>query len=67
MSPPVCSQQQRLRSAWQIACSQKQDVSREEVTADVVGVGGGKCPVPETEHLRLVILEPSKGPFLGGE
>lgn len=65
MSPPVCSQQQRLRSAWQVACSQKQDVSREEVTADMVQ--GGKCPVPETEHLRLVILEPSKGPFLGDE
>ena len=31
------------------------------------GGEGGKCPVPETEHLRLVILEPSKGPFLGGE
>lgn len=40
-------------------------MSRVEVTADVVGVGEGMAPVPETEHLRLVILEPSKGPFLG--
>lgn len=61
MSPPVCSE---AGSAWQAACSQKQDVSREEVTADEER---GKIPLPETEHLRLVILEPSEGPFLGDE
>lgn len=43
MSPPVCSQQQRLRSAWQVACSQKQDVSREEVTADMVQGENALC------------------------
>lgn len=61
MSPPVCSEAEPCLAGCllpETESTQRGSDCRHR---------GMKCPVPETEHLKLVTREPSKSPFLGGE